>query len=240
MTGSEGEGAIAFICAMPMEIRPLVKRLKLKQAEIRGVEIKRGQVGRREVVAIVTGMGTKLARAGIESLLGAVRVGEVVVVGITGALDGDAKIGSMVFPEVVVDSATGREYRPARRGPGPWKGRMWTGDELTTDPAAIADLRARGVVALDMETAALADVCESHGIPWSVFRAFSDRATDGALNEDVFSLTNQDGTPNAKAVAIYLARNPMEIPKLAKLARGAKLAADQAASAAIGAFSVSL
>ena len=146
----------------------------------------------------------------------------------------------MVFPEVVVDSATGREYTPARRGPGPREGRMWTGDELTTDPAAIAELRARGVVALEMETAAIADVCETQGIPWSVFRAFSDRATDGTLNEDVFRLTNQDGTPNAKAVATYLVRNPMKIPQMAKLARGAKRAADPAASAAIGAFSVSL
>ena len=44
-------------------------------------------------------------------------------------------------------------------------------------------------------------LCEQRGIPWSVFRVISDRATDGSVDEEVFRLSNQDGTPNAGAIA---------------------------------------
>ena len=54
-------GRIAFICAMPMELKPLVKKLSLHKTEIAGVTVHTGTLGGRAVVAIVTGMGTKLA-----------------------------------------------------------------------------------------------------------------------------------------------------------------------------------
>jgi len=97
------------------------------------------------------------------------------------------------------------------------------------------DLRAAGVVALDMETAAIAGVCGHRGIPWSVFRVLSDRATDGSVTEEVFRLSNQDGSPNPTAIAAYLVRHPGHIPTLARLARSSKLATERAASAAIDA-----
>jgi hypothetical protein len=156
-----------------------------------------------------------------------------VVFGITGAVENETPIGTLVLPEVVVNSATGTEYRPHPMGDGAAHGKMWTGDVLLTDPDEIADLRAKGVVSLDMETAAIAECCERRGIPWSVFRVISDRATDGSVDEEVFRLSNQDGTPNAKAVAAYFAKHPARIPKMARLAKGAKLATKAAADAAI-------
>ena len=114
---------------------------------------------------------------------------------------------------------------------------MWTTDQLLTELDVVAGLRDQGVVSLDMETAAIAQVCERRGIPWSVFRAISDRATDGSLDEEVFHLSNQDGTPNAPAIARYLLQHPTRIGRMVGLAKGAKLAADRAADAAIRACS---
>jgi adenosylhomocysteine nucleosidase len=233
-----GTGQIAFICAMPMELRPLVKKLRLEKAEIGGVPVRSGRIGDRDVVAIVTGMGTKLAREGTERLLEAVQVDEVVVVGITGAVDDETPIGTLILPEVVVNSATGAEYRPAPRAQGAPKGKMWTTDGLTTNQDELAELRAQGVVSLDMETAAIAELCESRGIPWSVFRVISDRATDGSINEEVFHLSNQDGTPNKQAVARYFLKHPTHVARMAELAKGAKLATETAAVAAIAAYSI--
>ena len=88
-----------------------------------------------------------------------------------------------------------------------------------------------------METAAIAEACELRGIPWSVFRVISDRAGDGSVDEEVFHLSNQDGTTNPAAVARYVLTHPARIPQMAKLARGAKLATETAADAAIRAFS---
>ena len=226
---------IAFVCAMPMEVKPLVRKLALRPRDIGGMRVHAGTLRSHDVVAIVTGMGTGLARAGLERLLGATSVDRVVVVGITGALEDETPIGALVLPEVVVDGATGAERRPAPLGAGPHAGAMWTSDSLTTDPAVLADLRARGVVALDMETAAIAAVSEERGVPWSVFRAISDRASDGSVDEEVFRLSNQDGTPNPAAVIRYFLRHPGRIPTMARMARGARRATETAADAAIAA-----
>ena len=60
-----------------------------------------------------------------------------------------------------------------------------------------------------METAALARISERHRIPWSVFRAISDRASDGSLDEEVFQMSNQDGTFNARSVASFFVGTPV-------------------------------
>jgi nucleoside phosphorylase len=230
-------GRTAFICAMPMEIRPLVKKLSLQKTQIGDATVHTGRLGGSEVVAIVTGMGTKLAMEGTERLLDAVEVDRVVVVGITGAVENETPIGTLILPEVVVDSATGIEHRPAPLGEGTPHGKMWTTDQLLTELDVIAGLRAQGVVSLDMETSAIAEVCERRGIPWSVFRVISDRATDGSLNEEVFHLSHQDGTPNGPAIARYFLKHPTRVGRMAELAKGAKLAAETAADAAIRACS---
>ena len=230
-------GRIGFICAMPMELRPLARKLSLQRAQIGGVTAHTGTLGGRPVVAIVTGMGPKLATEGTERLLDAVAVDRVVVVGITGAVENVTPIGTLVLPEVVVDGATGTEHRPEPLGGGTPHGKMWTTDVILTGEDVIAGLRAQGVVSLDMETAAIAEVCEQRRIPWSVFRVISDRATDGSIDDEVFHLSHQDGTPDGRAVARFLLRHPGRIPGMVRLARGAKLATEAAADAAIRACS---
>jgi len=225
---------LAFVFAMPMEIKPLVRRLSLQKATVGGGHAYQGKLpDGRDVVAIVTGMGTKLATDGIERLLNAISVDRVLVVGITGAVENDTPIGTLVLPEKVVNSATGVEYEPEPLGDGHRNGIMWTTDVLLTDPDVIAGLRGDGVVSLDMETAAIAESCQRRGIPWSVFRVISDRATDGSIDEEVFHLSNQDGTPRPGAVVTYFLKHPWKVPRMMKLAKGAKLATERAVDAAL-------
>jgi adenosylhomocysteine nucleosidase len=228
------DSPVAFVCAMPMELRPLTKRLGLRPAELGGGPARTGRLDGRPVVAIVTGMGTFLAAAGMQRLLDAVTPAQVVVVGITGAVDDETPIGALILPERVIDHASGREHEHHLLGPGRVHGALWTTDVIT--PAAdLPALRARGVVALDMETAAIALACEERHVPWTVFRAVSDRATDGTVDDEVFHLSHQDGTPNPRAVARYVVRHPGRIPGLVRMARGAALAARRAADAAVAA-----
>lgn len=228
---------IALVCAMPMELKPLTRRLGLRKAELGGGPARVGTLADgRDVVAIVTGMGTQLAAAGMARLFGAVTPRQVVVVGITGAVDDETPIGSLVLPETVIDHATGREHRHQLLGDGEVYGAMWTTDVITT-ASELPALRDRGVVSLDMETAAIALACEERGVPWTVFRAISDRATDGSVTDEVFHLSHQDGTPDLTAVARYLLRHPGSIPSLVRMGRGAKLATERAADAALSALS---
>jgi adenosylhomocysteine nucleosidase len=224
---------IAFVCAVPIELRPLRRRLRLRRSGLGYA----GQVGDRELIALVTGMGGALARAATVQLLDAVDVEWVIVVGITGAIENETPIGTLVLPELVIDGADGSQHRPTPLPLGNAHGTMWTTDELILDPAQHADLRARGVISLDMETAAVAEVCEERGVPWSVVRAISDRASDGSVDAEVFGLSHQDGTVNIAAVARYLVRHPEAVPRLVRLARGSKLATERAADAAIRAVS---
>ncbi|HKE75168.1 MAG TPA: hypothetical protein VKB57_16215 [Acidimicrobiales bacterium] len=221
---------LAFVCAMPMELRPLTRKLGLRRDTVGG--LRTGSLDGRPVVAAVTGMGTALAAAGIRRLLDAVTPARVLVVGITGAVDDETVLGTVVRPARVIDAASGREHEHHPPDPGPTAGALWTTDVIT--PAdELPALRARGVVALDMETAAIAEACEAGGIPWTVVRAYSDRATDGSVDDEVFHLSHQDGTPDPAAVARYVLRHPNRIPTLARMARTATRATTNAADAAI-------
>ena len=156
----------------------------------------------------------------------------MLVVGITGALENETPIGTVVLPEVVVDSASGREHRHVPIGGAEHEGRMLTTHGLTTEPDELATLRDQGVVSLDMETAAIAHACDRRGISWSVFRAISDRPSDG-IDVELFETSNQDGTPNPEAAAAYFAKYPEKAELLVQLGENATLATERAAAAAI-------
>jgi adenosylhomocysteine nucleosidase len=224
---------IAFVCAMPMELRPLRRRLRLRKTGLGYV----GRIGDRPVIAVITRIGTALAHAATVRLLDAVGVEWVIVVGIAGAIENETPIGTLVLPELVISGADGSGHRPTPLRIGTAHGKLRTSDELLLDPAQHADLRAHGVVALDMETAAVAKVCDERGVPWSVVRAISDRAGDGSVDAEIVGLSHADGRPNFSAVTRYLVRHPGALPRLIRLARGSKLAAKRAAVAAIKAVS---
>jgi nucleoside phosphorylase len=226
-------GRIAFVFAMPIELEPFVQKCSLTETDLDGLPIHEGTLDGRPVVAIVTGMGTELATAGTRRLLDALPVRWVLVVGITGALENDTPVGTLVNPEIVVNSETGREFRPSALAAGTPTGKMWTTNGLTTEARDLTALLEQGVVSLDMETAAIAELCESRGIPWSVFRVISDRASDGTVDEEVFHLSNQDGTPNHEAIARYMKEHPERLPMLAQMAENANLATNTAVDAAI-------
>ncbi len=228
-------GPVAFVCAMPMELDPLTRALDLVETDVDGLTVRTGRVGDRDVVGIVTGMGMALATKGVERLLDAYDVEHVFVVGIAGAGSGDTPIGTLVMPEVVVHGPSGREHRPTRLGDHDHTGHLWTNDELIDDMEALAELEARGVVALDMETAAIAHVCEARGVRWSVFRAISDRSSDGLVDTEVFTMSNLDGTPNVEAITAYFENHPEAAERLTQVTTDSVLAAETAAAAAIAA-----
>jgi adenosylhomocysteine nucleosidase len=228
---------VGYLAPMRSELRPLVRHLGLRVQVVDGDRWHRTRSADTEVVACLANIGTAEAAAATERLLDAFDVHHVVVVGIAGSLDPALEIGDLVVPEVVVDHATGREFVPTNLANRRPRGSLLTSDDYLHDPDDLAALIADGVVAVDMETAAVAAVCETRGVPWSVFRAVSDRASDaGLIGDAILDLVRPDGSANMAAVARFLITKPHRIPQLVRLGRGSQTAADVAARAAAAAI----
>ena len=226
-------GRVAFLTAMRMELRPLIKLLGLRQSELGGRTAYAGHLDDTEAVAAVTGMGPANAAATTDWLLDSTPVDHVLNVGVAGGVSPRFKVRDLVMPELVVDRVSGESYRHNPLGGHDTAGTMLTCTEIELDRAVHAALADDGVIAFDMETAAIARVCEARGVPWSVFRALSDHVDDELVDDAVFKLTRLDGSTDTAAVVRYVARRPWRVPRLARLGRDTSAATMRAAKAAI-------
>jgi nucleoside phosphorylase len=218
---------------MRPEIEPIVRRLDL--ADRGGGRVYEGSLGALRVTAMLTEIGMANARAAARRILDA-GVEIVAVVGIAGSVDRSLAMGALIMPERVVERASGREHRPTFLGDHRGAGTLSCGDDLITSPETLDQMFDGGVIAVDMETAAVAAVCDDAGTPWSVFRAISDYAGSGFLDEELMALIESDGTAARAAMARYAEDHPDRIETLTQFAKDAELATDTAADAAVNAL----
>ncbi len=218
---------VGLLAPMPSEMNPLAKALALKKTDAQPPY--EGAIGTTKLVAARTGIGTQRAADATAQLLETAGVEHVIVVGIAGGM-GASQVGDVLYPEVVVDKDTGTEFH-AHALPGVHlHGRLVTHDDFDIQPDETAELIDKGFIAIDMETAAIARVCETRGVPWTAIRAISDLV--GVTPGDVIGLANPDGSPNIGASLKYLVTKPQRIPQLVKLARDSFKAANAAAHGA--------
>lgn len=236
MSGLDDTGCVAVIAAMVQEIRPIVRKFGLRPGAVGDHPTREGIVSGRRVVAAVTSMGTHAATTVTESVLDHREVDHVMVVGICGAIDPELPIGSLVVPAETMIEDTARICRPSPLSPHNPAGRLLTTDTLHTDPDHVRDLHEQGFIAVDMETGAIGAVCEDRGVPWSVFRAVSDRAGDPTIDPSLLAMSSPDGTPVPAAIARYVIRHPARIPKLAALGRDMGTAVDTSTGALVAAL----
>ncbi len=221
-----------ILAPMPSELRPVVKAFGLHTGRTGDLEGHVGIAGGADVVATTTGIGTELAARAARRLLDRAEVDHVVVVGIAGGIGPSVTIGDLVIPSLVSDYPERRAFTPAPLGGLVPAGEIVSSDESGYPPVTVAAFVDSGVVAVDMETVAVAAVCEERGVRWSVVRAVSDRADDDTVDRGTLSMVDADGNPKVGAALRYVLRRPGRIPGLARLARDATAAATTAARAA--------
>jgi hypothetical protein len=107
-----------------------------------------------------------------------------------------------------------------------------TTDEATLDHDSSRRFFEQGYIAVDMESAAVADFCDGRGIPWSVYRCIGDRYFDGLLDERVIAATNPDGSGNLGEITRLL-EDPQIRANLERLGAETSQAAKLAAEAAL-------
>ena len=227
---------IAILAPMRIELRPLVTPLGLGRSRGLEPEFLWGSAGRIEVVAALTGVGMLAGAQRAAQILDATSPDHLIVVGIAGGIGEGVSVGDLIVPDRVLNVDTGEILRPAPLGDRPQRGTLASSDALLEAPEEAERLMMQGVVAIDMETAAIAAVCELRACPCSVFRAISDRADNGTTDAAVLALVDSNGDTNLVSVARFVLKRPRRIPQLIRLGRGANAAARAAAGAVTAAL----
>jgi len=227
---------------MRLELRPAVRALRARRHVIDGISVHLTRRPANDVVVATLGVGPETARRRTDQLLDVLEhrgtpVAHVVVTGVAGGIDGVSPIGALVVPARIIDLITGASFTSTSLGARePADTMATTGRQLLTDPAVLAGLRARGIRALDMETAAVAAACRERGdIPWTAFRSISDRPDDKIVDPAVANLLHDDGRADVAAALKLMIRHPRRIPGFMRLGRESALAAKVAARAAAAA-----
>jgi nucleoside phosphorylase len=167
---------------------------------------RRAARGRRDISVHVSGVGRENARRAAVQLL--------------------AGLGQEVLPRLVIAAGFCGALVPSFRvGDIVHSPRIVTVDHIVSDPAEKRRLGASHD-AVDMESAAVEEVCAAAGIPFLAVRAVSD-AVDTAISSALVRLLSEasGGSVPLWRVGLTVLQRPLILGELLRLARDTKLAA---------------
>ena len=201
---------IAVTFALPQESRAFRRALKRPRASSAGPFVI-GEVGRHEVILAHTGVGLTAAEETTGVLLRAHGPRLVIAAGFAGGLDPGLVVGDLVLatnfsaPDLLERSLP---VADARSFFGPVTSQAWA-LESVAHKADIA--RATKALAVDMETAAIAEKCNVAKVPLLAVRAISDTAKQAlpVPFDDWFDIEQQ--RPRPRQLLAFLLKNPGRI-----------------------------
>ncbi|HEV3118180.1 MAG TPA: hypothetical protein VGY58_14110 [Gemmataceae bacterium] len=192
------------------------------------------------VLVLETGIGQAATKAAMDWLTGKPVLGNVpyqprlvLSAGFAGALQEDRQVGDVVLATELADQH-GRTWRttwPGELPSGEWRpplhrGRVLTVDRLAGEPEAKRNLGTEfQAMAVDMESATVADACSRQGISFGCVRALSEDVHTFLSPKLVSLLSGSQVSP--LRVAGTLLRSPGLTRDLLRLRRQARLAAAQ-------------
>jgi len=229
---------ILILAALPMEVRPFLRRVKARRCGEWSARTWEFAAGQGRGVAAVTGMGGSPGRAAQE-LLARYRPGVLVSVGFGGALTSDLAPGEVVLGQSI------RHFQPDTgeleeiSTPAPPRpiaaliqglalaGLSGVAGNLITTPY-IMDKARQGQplsrlphhAAVDLESSVLARLAAAQGLPGLGLRAI----TDGP-GEEIPDFLRVEKTPGVLDALGWLARDPRRLKTLLHFRRRARLAA---------------
>ncbi|MEO1090698.1 MAG: adenosylhopane nucleosidase [Pseudomonadota bacterium] len=171
-----------------------------------------------------TGQGPAAAAAAAEELM-ALGVTRLASMGLAGGLAPELRPGSLIVPHTVVDDVGSIDVEVCGLAAhlGATSGVLRTVDRPVAGVAAKAGLAVDGVVAVDMESAAVARVAAVHGRSAGVVRVIADPA-ERALPSVAMVATDAAGRLRPLAIAGALFGRPAEWPLLLQTAADARAA----------------
>ncbi len=202
-----------------------------------GFQVHLGRLKGRRLVVGISGAGQQPAARAAAAILQAYRPPLVVSAGFCGGLDPQLRRHDLLVAQEV-QNAQGQTVQvgceldlSAMRLRGKvHMGRLITVDQPVRTPAAKRALgQQSGALAVDMESFAVAQLCQSEGVACRVFRVVSD-AVDDPLPREVAGLVRQKTTAARLGAALASVWNrPGSLKDLYRLKENALIASDRLA-----------
>jgi len=208
---------VGILGALKEEIEPVVRSMDQVEASKWGRRsIYQGSIGDHEVVAMAGGVGKVKSAASTQYLLDQFSIETLICTGVAGAVNPRLSTGDVVISEktlehdfdpgdpellkkfrkrwVKADTGLGKLALEAARELG-LADRCLAGKVLTGDQAIVSGEKREWLWktfrgdCVDMESAAVAQVCQLNGVPWVVVRVISDSAEEDSVAEFRMNLT---------------------------------------------------
>ena len=233
---------VGIVCATSIEIDPLLKRMTgrvtshLTKIRIVSGTLHDSTAHPLRVSVAICGMGRRRATLGTELLLDGHHPGWVLSAGFSGGLSADLNVGEFVLGNSLFDSETSAEFlTPLKRqsesaGEETRIGRLLTVDRIVRTSAEKQQLADRyQALAVDMESAAVAAVCQQRAVRFLAVRVISDDlATD--LPPEILTIVGGSGSMRLGATIGALWKRPGCISDLWPLRENALRCSDRLAA----------
>lgn len=224
-----GEGRIAIVAAMREELRALQADLRdIRIERVAGRDFHLGSLHGRPALLALSGIGKVAAATTAALLLDRFDVDALLFTGVAGGLQDGVGVGDVVVADALLQHdldaspifprwevpLTGRSRFPADAawsdalanaagslGYRTHRGLVVSGDRFVSTAAESRALRAAlpDALAVEMEGAAVAQVCHDFARPFAVVRTVSDRADDDA-HLDFARFVDEVAAEHARAI----------------------------------------
>lgn len=239
---------IAVLCAIRQEISPLVACMNVhKKFDIDEVLFFQGHLNGLPLALVQGGVGRKNAVKATNCLLKSIKVDLLISAGVAGGIRHGLKVGDLVVAESVGHSNQsdfdGEELqlesdfvcqkevvRLARQLSNRLGTKCHFGNLLTVDKViSHASTKKRigeqnSFVAVEMESAAVAEIAYRKGVEFAAIRSISDDIDDN-LHLDYDSIMSDEGKVKVTSVALEVMKNPKKLALLRRLNKQTKIAA---------------
>jgi len=239
---------IAVLCAIRQEISPLVTCMNVsKKFDIDEVLFYQGDLNGLPLMLVQGGMGRENAIKAACCLLESVRVDLLISAGVAGGIRQGLNVGDLVVAESVGYSKQGdfdgeelqlesdfvckkEIVRLARQFSHGLKSKLHFGNILTVDRVISQASTKRKIgehnsfLAVEMESAAVAEVACEKGVEFAAIRSISDDIEDD-LHLDYDNIVSDEGKVKVTSIALGVLKDPRSLALLSRLNKQTKTAA---------------
>lgn len=191
---------IAIIAAMEREVRPLIRRWKVRTLEHGGRRYRLFENG--DAVLVCGGIGPEAARRATEAVIVDTRPARVLSVGFAGAVDSTLRVADVFEPHTVINAQDG-----VRAEAGSGVGVLVSYASVAGKEQKARLGKAYGARAVDMEAASVAESAQARGVEFAVLKAISDDADFSMPTMEQF--VSSDGQFRSVKFALHVALRPM-------------------------------